>query len=146
MSELPSETAQQFLSLLRQKAQSCEFGDAGAVNEQIRVQVISKCLSHNIRRKLLEKGKILTLRQLREIARVMKDSEKQAHKIEGAANEVKCVGVNSNEKGNPRVAAKQSTVRCFCCGNMGHKAIDKEENCAESVIIRKRNMIRNLRM
>ena len=76
----------------------------------------------------------------------MKDSEKQAHKIEGAANEVKRVGVNSNEKGNPRVAAKQSTVRCFCCGNVGHKAIDKEENSAGSVIIRKRNMITDLRM
>ena len=71
MSQLPSETAEQFVSLLRQKAQSCEFGKASAVDGQIRVQVISKCLSHNIRRKLLEKGKILTLRQLREIARVM---------------------------------------------------------------------------
>ena len=35
------------------------------------------------------------------------------------------VGVNSIENGNPRVVAKQSTVRCFCCGNVGHKAIDK---------------------
>ena len=35
------------------------------------------------------------------------------------------VSVNSNEKGNPRVAAKQRTVRCFCCRNVGHKAIDK---------------------
>ena len=60
----------------RQKAQSCEFGDAAAVDEQIRDQVIRKCLSHNIRRKLLEKGKILTLQQLREIARVMEGSEK----------------------------------------------------------------------
>ena len=68
MSQLPSETAEQFMSLLRQKAQSCEFGDAGAVDEQIRVQVISKCLSHNIRRKTLRR---LALRQLREIARVM---------------------------------------------------------------------------
>ena len=125
MSQLPSETVEQFVTRLRQKAQSCEFGDAAAVDEQIRDQVISKCLSHNIRRKLLEKGKILTLQQLREIARVMEDSEKQARKIEGAANEVNRVSVNSNEKGNPRVGGKQSTVRCFCCGNVGHKANDK---------------------
>ena len=113
------------MTRLRQKAQFCEFGDAAAVNEQIRDQVISKCLSHNIRRKLLEKGKILTLQQLREIARVMEDSEKQARKIESAANEVNRVSVNSNGKGNPRVGGKQSTVRCFCSGNVGHKANDK---------------------
>ena len=87
--------------------------------------MISKCLSHNIRRKLLEKGKTLTLLQLREIARVMEDSEKQARKIEGAANKVNRVSVNSNEKGNPRVAGKQGTVRCFCCGIVGHNASDK---------------------
>ena len=49
MSQLPSETVEQFVTRLRQKAQSCEFGDASAVDEQIRDQVISKCLSHNIR-------------------------------------------------------------------------------------------------
>ena len=125
MSQLPSETVEQFVTRLRQKAQSCEFRDAAAVDEQIRDQVISKCLSHNIRQKLLEKGKILTLQQLREIARVMEDSEKQARKIESAANEVNRVSVNSNGKGNPRVGRKQSTVRCFCCGNVGHKANDK---------------------
>ena len=81
MSQLPSKTVEQFVTRLRQKAQSCESGDAAAVDEQIRDQVISKCLSHNIRRKLLEKGKILTLQQLREIAHVMEDSEKQVHKI-----------------------------------------------------------------
>ena len=113
MSQLPSETVEQFVTRLRQKAQSCEFRDAAAVDEQIRDQVISKCLSHNIRRKLLEKGKILTLHQLREIARVMEDSEKQARKIESAANEVNRVSVDSNGKGHPRVGGKQSTVHVF---------------------------------
>ena len=93
------------------------------MDEQIHGQVISNCLSHNIRRKLLEKGKILTLQQLREIARVVEHSEKQARKIESAANEVNRVSVNSS--GNPRVRGKQSTVPCFCCGNVGHKANDK---------------------
>ena len=69
----------------------------------------SASVCHTICRKLLEKGKILIIQKLRE--------EKQAHKIEGASNEVNRVGVNSNEKGNLRVCGKQSTVRCFCCGN-----------------------------
>ena len=63
----------------------------------------------------------MILQQLREIARVMEDSEKQAPQdsSEDAAKEMNRVGVNSNEKGNPREAAKQGTVRCFCCGNVG---------------------------
>ena len=45
------------MTKLTQKAQSCEFGEyAVAVDEQIRDQVINHCSSHNIRRKLLEKG------------------------------------------------------------------------------------------
>ena len=54
-------------------------------------QVISKCFSHDSRRKLLEKGKTSTLQQLREIARVMEDSKKQACKMEvqRATNEVR---------------------------------------------------------
>ena len=65
ISPLPSETVEQFATRLRPKAQPCESGDAAAVDEQIRDQVISKCLSHNLRRKLLEKGKILTLQRNR---------------------------------------------------------------------------------
>ena len=76
------DTVDQFVTRLRQKAQAYEFGDAATVDEQIRGQVISKCLSHELRRKLLQKGRNLTLPQLREIARSMEESEKQARSIE----------------------------------------------------------------
>ena len=75
--QLANETVEQFVTRLRQKAQTCEFGDAATVNEQIRDQVTSNCLSHEPRRKLLHKGRNLTP-QLREIARSMEESEKQA--------------------------------------------------------------------
>ena len=127
------------MTRLRQKAQSCEFGDAAAVEEQIRDQVISKYLSHNIHCKLLKKGKTLTLPQLRETTRIIKDFEEQARKIEGAANEVNRVGVNLNEKGSPRVAGKQGTVRCFVVElwviRPMIKFAHKEESGAESAII-----------
>ena len=49
------------------------------------------------------------------------------------------VGVKTNGKGNIRVG-KPGTIRCFNCGNGGHKANDKgshqEENSAGSVIVR----------
>ena len=70
----------------------------------------------------------------------MEDSKKQARKIEGVANEVNRVGVNSNEKGNPRVGGKQGTVRCFFVEMWVIRPMIKfapqEENGAESVINR----------
>lgn len=41
----PSETMEQYVTRLRQKAQSCEFGSSTVVDEQIRDQVISGCVS-----------------------------------------------------------------------------------------------------
>ena len=75
-SQLPNETVEQFVTRLSQKAQACEFGDAATVDEQIRDQVICKCLSHEFLRKLIQKGRNLTLPQLREIARSIEESEK----------------------------------------------------------------------
>ena len=88
-SQLANETVEQFVTRLRLKTQTGEFGDAATVDEQIRDQVISKCLSHELRRKLLQKGRNLTLPQLREIARSMEESEKQARSIEGGSGEVR---------------------------------------------------------
>ena len=48
-SQLHNETVEEFLTRLRQKAKTCEFRDANAVEEQIRDQVINKCLSHELR-------------------------------------------------------------------------------------------------
>ena len=81
-------------------------------------------LSHELRRKLLQKGRALTLPQLREIARSMEESEKQARSIEGASGEVSSE-VNS-VSGRPDYKGDASTrnVKCFCCGNVGHKAND----------------------
>ena len=74
------------------------------MDEQIHDQVISKCLSHELRRKLLQKGRNLTMPQLREIARSMEESEKQARSIEGGSgkvrSEVNSASGKSNYKGD----------------------------------------------
>ncbi|KAL9986226.1 hypothetical protein ACROYT_G000337 [Oculina patagonica] len=123
-SQLANETIEQFVTRLRQKAQTCEFGDGAAVDEQIRDQVISKCLSHELRRKLLQKGRALTLPQLREIARSMEESEKQARSIEGASGEVSSEVNSVSGKSDYKGDASTRNVKCFCCGNVGHKAND----------------------
>ena len=119
----PTKPFKQFVTRLRQKAKTCEFGDANTVEEQIRDQVINMCLSHKLRRKLLQKGQALTLQRLREIARAMEEFEKQARSIKGASdvsNEVNSVGGKVDHKED----SSTKNVKCFCCGNVGHKAND----------------------
>ena len=71
------------------------------MEEQICDQVINKCLSHKLRRKLLQKNQASTLQRLREIARAMEESEKQARSIKGVSavsNEVNSVGGKVDHK------------------------------------------------
>ena len=53
LTQTREETMDEFVFSLRQGASTCEFGDAA--HERIRDQIISKCYSHDVRRKLLEK-------------------------------------------------------------------------------------------
>ena len=123
-SQLANETDQQFVTRVKQTTQTCEFGDAATVDGQIRDQEISKCLLHKLRRKLLQKGQTLTLPQLRETARSMEESEKQARSIEGGSGEVRSEVNSVREKTNYRGDVSVRKVKCFCCGYTGHKAKD----------------------
>ena len=62
-----SETAFQFVLRLFQLSENCEFGEAK--EEHNRDQMIDKCWSHNLRKKLLEARGTLTLQKAREMAR-----------------------------------------------------------------------------
>ena len=76
MAQLPTESVDQFITRLRERAEYCEFGVAK--DENISDQVIEKCMSSRLRRKLLEKGRGLTLEQLQTAARSMEASHRQA--------------------------------------------------------------------
>jgi gamma-glutamyl:cysteine ligase YbdK (ATP-grasp superfamily) len=55
MSQLPGESIDKYITRLKQKAQYCNFTDE---NEKIRDQVIEKCASQRLRRKLLERDDV----------------------------------------------------------------------------------------
>ena len=95
------------------------------MDEQIGGQVISKCLSHELHRKLHQKGRNLTPPQLREIAPFMEESEKQARSIEGGSGEVRSEVNSVSGKTNYKGDASARKVKCFCCGYTGHKANDR---------------------
>ena len=73
------ETIDQFAVRLRCKAQQCDYGDQ--MEAHIRDQIISKCCSNELRRKLLEKGQTLTLQTLQEIARNYEAVKRQTQRM-----------------------------------------------------------------
>ena len=87
-----------------------------SADENIRDQVIKKCLSNGLRRKLLERGRNLTLHDLQTIARAMEASNRQAGNMENS-NQAKW-GLNA-------IHGKQER-RCFRCDNTGHTQEDKK--------------------
>ena len=67
----------------------------------------------------------MTLPQLREIARFMEESEKQARSIEGGSGEVRSEVNSVSGKTNYKGDASARKLKCFCCGYTGHKANDR---------------------
>ena len=110
---LPTESIDQFVTRLREKADCSEFGETADKN--IHDQVIEKCLSNCLRRKLLERGRNLTLNDLQTIARAMEDSDRQAGNIE-----------NSNQAKSGLNAIQGRQERCFRCDNTVHMQDDEK--------------------
>lgn len=76
LKQTKGETVDQSVVRLRQKADTCDFGDNR--DNCIRDQIIEKCLSTTLQKKFLETGKDLTLNGLLEIARAYENAEMQA--------------------------------------------------------------------
>ena len=89
LSQESSENVDSFVTKLKKLASTCEFAD---ISDAIIDQVIEKCSSSKLRRKLLETDD-LTLDKLLSIARAMELSESQANVIEK-----KCVPLGSNSR------------------------------------------------
>ncbi|XP_070546576.1 uncharacterized protein [Ptychodera flava] len=123
------ETVQQFVTRLRRAAKDCEFG-ADADN-QIRDEVIAKCNSDYIRRKLLEEGSTLTLANTLKVARQCEEVENQMATLTTSKPET-VVTINRVDKRKPKQRVKgkrssHSSNACYRCGQSGHYG--KDPNC-----------------
>lgn len=123
------ETVEQFITKLRQQAVYCDFANQ---DEQIRDQVIEKCRYHKIRAKLLEKGKDLTLEQLRTIAATFEMTEAQARHMDtelvASINKIQGRGPKTDKpKRTGRFENRKYGNKCFRCGREGHFA--KDSSC-----------------
>ncbi|XP_021351252.1 uncharacterized protein K02A2.6-like [Mizuhopecten yessoensis] len=125
-----SESVEQFITRLRDKAMTCEFGDGK--DDQIRDQVIDKCKSTHLRKKFLEKGGTLTLTKMLEMGRAHEAAERQAAVMqEETVHAVyeKRKGHKPGYQGADRFNTSSQgnkSQACFRCGRQGHYSKDKE--------------------
>jgi hypothetical protein len=138
----PSETMDAYVTRLKRLVKTCDYGTLSA--EMIRDQVLEKCHSTRLRRRLLREED-LTLDVILRIARALEASDRQAKQIEDAktsesigeqssayaiqsgprASQVASPATKSDqERQNPPPNTQHSNLVCYCCGRRGHRAKD----------------------
>ena len=124
-----TETVAQFVIRLREVGQHCNYGD---LDDQIRDQIVQKCRSVKIKRKLLETGSALTLKKAVEIATSYEQVDAQ---LKSMAEQVNAMNFGNNSK-----ESSSSENACYRCGRSGHYG--RDSSCpAKTAVCKKCNMV-----
>ncbi|XP_015432785.1 PREDICTED: uncharacterized protein LOC107188904 [Dufourea novaeangliae] len=115
------ETMNQYITRLRQQAKNCEFP---AEEIEICGQIVEKCASNEIRRRLLERVDF-KLNDAMEIARTIEVIELQTKNIERQT--VAATHSGKKERKFEMGTEKENESQCFRCGYTGHSY--KDERC-----------------
>ena len=107
----------QFVTRLRQVVKDCDYG--AQADNQIRDQVVQRCTSHELRRKLLEKGDTLTPNVLLKTAASYEAVQAQ---LESMKIRDSCESKH-HHKGK-KMSGENKT--CYKCGHTGHFGRDPE--------------------
>ena len=122
--EKPDETVDQFVSRLKTQAAVCDYG--AEVDQQIRDQLVEKCKSKSLRKKLLQKGNTLTLEMATELGRAVEAVNRQSAAMEAHG----CSGISDDNKvsyGNSQFKKPNYGPKCGRCGHSGH--LSKDAKC-----------------
>ena len=132
-SQQSGETIDSYITRLKQLSATCEFGDTK--DDMIRDQVVDKCVSTSLKKRLLrEPG--LTLERVQELSRVMEATDNQVKQMSnpagssdtstGIVNVVKpkCKSFTQKQIKAQTSTGDSSGIKCFLCGNIGHIAKD----------------------
>ena len=125
------ESMDAFVTRLRTLAKTCQFDTDTSLDEMLRDQVIEKCASNALRRRLLREQE-LTLNNLLSLARSFQLADRQALEIEQkfeSSTHLNSIERNRDFQQPRRNSAKREDNNrqkcvCYCCGNEGHRAKD----------------------
>ena len=133
VSQEPGESIESFATRLRTRAKSCAFEN---VDKAVRDQIVEKCSSSKLRRRLLKEAE-LTLTNCLQIAKQFQASERHASQMEmhahsstsqgqEAASTVDAYSLQNTRPGRnlQQPSSGQVPAKCFCCGLLGYKAKD----------------------
>lgn len=129
------ETVLQFVTRLRRAAKDCGYG--GDTDNHIRDEVLQKCKSQYLRRRLLEEEKELTLKRTLEIAEQCEKVETQLEALSlSKPAEIKPKSEHVNKVDGKRGHKQTKNNSCYRCGNTGHYGRDptcpaKGKTCRE---------------
>ena len=126
VAQQPSESVDTYVCRLREKATGCDFDP---LDDAIRDQLVDKCSSSTLRRKLLEKEG-LTLTDALKIARAYEAVDRQVKSFEPQSDPPKVRALNHHAKptsDRPKPESQGRRVMCYACGRHGHMA--KDESC-----------------
>ena len=129
------ETVLQFVTRLRRAAKDCGYG--ADTDNHIRDEVLQKCRSHYLRRRLLEEEKELTLKRTLEIAEQCEKVETQLEALSlSKPTEIKPKEEQVNKVDRKKGQKHTKEHSCYRCGNTGHYGKDptcpaKGKTCRE---------------
>ena len=115
------ETVDQFITRLRRQAGNCNWDNA---DEPIRDQVIDKCGSADLRRKLLLKGTHRTLVKAQEIAQSFEAVDIQLKPMTGVEEDRQQVNCITQGKTADLFKGKEGKARCYRCDREGNFSRD----------------------
>nr|CAH7764201.1 unnamed protein product [Callosobruchus chinensis] len=117
----PNEKFDNFLLKLRRQATKCQFTN---VEEHIIDQIVEKCNSEKLRRRILEMDDSKTLTDIITAAKSLETVQSQMDKYNSSKPDNTSSEINKIKENRPSGFNK---VECFRCGFKGHSA--KDVNC-----------------
>ena len=131
--QAPGETIRQFATRLRRASKDCDYGED--TDNQIRDEILCKCTSTYIKRKLLEERQGLTLARALEIAENCEkvDAQLAAMTIEekgensASVNRIEGTKTGHGKRNQSRGTKTGREKTCYRCGRTGH--FGRDSNC-----------------